>query len=423
MINGSTDVQSLALQFMQADRASQDQFFAQRQNAYQTQLKAYQALTSKINELHSTIDALADKNSLEAYSVTQSAEGYADITASGNAASGQYQINIDQLATAHQVALDFASETDPVATSGQLTLGLGGDTFNIDMASLGAGADLTDLRDAINAHADNPGVQASIVRTGGAVKLMLTSEETGAANVVSMTTNGDPAMADIQTAIDNHTELSQAQDARIYLGANQSLELTSASNSFDNAIDGLTIDLKKTHATAGDVLTFTVGQDGEATREQLQTLVDGYNAIVDTVSQKGVTGDSTARMLVQQLRRELSGSGISGLGLEFNMSGKLTLESGRLDDALAANPDALTETFGGDTGLLAKLDARLDTFTKGDDSLLKSSSNAVKSSLDQLQDRMDRFDLRMEQTYNRYVNQFSQMQSLVMQMQQTAGLF
>jgi flagellar hook-associated protein 2 len=421
MINSSTDIQSLAYQFVQADRAGQDQYFAKRKSGYESSLKLYRDLTSNINSLRDTVRELSANKQFEAFSVTPSAEGYADITAGTNAAAGQYEIHIDQLATAHQVTLSFASETDPMPASGEITLGVGTDQFVIDMASLEAGANLTDLRDAINSHVDNPGMKASIVRTDGSVQLMLSSEETGAANTLTMSTDGTVALAGIQTAMDNRTELSQAQDARIYLGGEGGLELTNVSNRFENVIDGLTINVTKTHE-AGESLMFTVGQDQEATKEQLQSLVDGYNKIVDTAT-KGDSTNNTARMLLNQLRTELSGSGMTLAGLELNRSGKLTINSSRMESYLETNPDGLSEILSGDTGLLTKLEDRLDTFVRGNESMLKSATNSVQSSLDLLNDRMDRFDQRMDNQLDRYIQQFSKMQSMIAQMQQTFNMF
>jgi len=426
MINSSTDVQSLAYQFMQADRASQDQYFSGRKSSYQARLKAYSSISEKVNALKTTLTELSKNKQFEAYSVTQSAEGFANITAGKNTASGQYQISIDQLATAHQVALDFASETDEVPRSGTLTLGVGSDSFTLDMSTLKEGATLADLRNAINSGSDNPGVRATLVRSGTSVKLLVSSAETGAANTLSLSTSG-AAMADIQSAIDNKTVISTAQDAQITLGG--SLTLTSSSNKFENVIDGLTIDVTKTHA-AGESLTFNVGQDQNATKEQLQKLVDGYNAIVNTVTSQGsqnesgaLAGDSTTRSLLSQMRQQLSGFNLSQMGLEYDRYGKLSLNSKKLEDFLTENPEGLTSVMGGDSGLIKTLSKQLDSFTKGESALLNSAKNAVQSSLDQLQDRMDRFDERMDKVYNRYVNQFSQMQTLILQMEQTFGMF
>ncbi len=425
MINSSTDVQSIAYQFVQADRAAQDKLFAGRKSTYEAKLKAYNSISSKVNELKTALNDLSKSKQFEAYSVTQSAEGYAKITAGANTASGQYQISIDQLATAHQVALNFSSETAPITRTGTLTLGVGtGDdakSFTLDMSTLKEGATLSDLRDAINKASDNPGVRATLVRSGDSVKLLVSSEETGSSNTLTLSASDN---AEMTNAINSMTVVSTAQDAKIRLGG--TLELTSATNKFENVIDGLTIDITKTHEP-GEVLTFTVGQDLDATKEQLQKLVDGYNAVVNTVSSqndsKTLSGDSTTRMLLSQMRSELGQFNLYQLGLEYDRSGKLSLNSSKLEDFLQENPEGLTQVLSGETGLLKSLSKKLDSFTKGDSALLNSAKNTVQSNLDRLQDRMDRFDLRMEQLYNRYVNQFSQMQTLILQMEQTFGMF
>ena len=425
MINSTTDIQTLAYNFVQADRASQDKLFSSRKSSYEAKLKAYNSITSKVNELKTALNDLSKSKQLEAYSVTQSAEGYANITAGANTASGQYQINIDQLATAHQVALNFSSETAPITRTGTLTLGVGtGDdakSFTLDMSTLKEGATLSDLRDAINKASDNPGVRATLVRSGDSVKLLVSSEETGSSNTLTLSASDN---AEMTNAINSMTVVSTAQDAKIRLGG--TLELTSATNKFENVIDGLTIDITKTHEP-GEVLTFTVGQDLDATKEQLQKLVDGYNAVVNTVSSqndsKTLSGDSTTRMLLSQMRSELGQFNLYQLGLEYDRSGKLSLNSSKLENFLQENPEGLTQVLSGETGLLKSLSKKLDSFTKGDSALLNSAKNTVQSNLDRLQDRMDRFDLRMEQLYNRYVNQFSQMQTLILQMEQTFGMF
>lgn len=417
MINGSTDIQSLAYQFVQADRAKQDGMFASRKRGFEDTLKLYRDLTSQINSLRDSVREMSRGGQFEAFSVTPSAEGFANIAAGKNAAAGQYQIHIDQLATAHQVTLEFGSEDDPLPATGSFTLGVGGNSLTIDLATLGPDATVRTLRDAINGHDDNEGVRASLIRTDGSVRLMLASEETGATNSLTMSSTN----ATLQAALDNRTEVSAARDARIFLGGEGGLELTNASNRFENVLDGLTLDLQKTHQP-GESLTFTVGQDMDATRERLQKLVDGYNKIVDTAT-AGDRTNSTARVLLNQLRSELSGSGMTLAGLELNRSGKMTINSSRMESYLETNPEGLSGILSGDTGLLKTLETRLDSFTRGNSSTLRSATTSVQSSLDLLTDRMDRFDLQMDRQMNRYIQQFSQMQSVIAQMQQTFNMF
>src|SRR5690606_5083860 len=123
MINSGTDIQSLAYNFVQADRASQDQYFSSRKSSYQARLKAYNSISEKVNALQTTLTDLSKNEHFVGFKLTQSAEGYANITAGSNTASGRYPLSIVRLPTAHQVALDFASETAELLRSGTLTQG------------------------------------------------------------------------------------------------------------------------------------------------------------------------------------------------------------------------------------------------------------------------------------------------------------
>lgn len=426
MISSSTDIQGLAASFVQADRAARDQLFGMRQNEYNATLKAYSSISEKLTSFQTALKDLEKSGEIESFGVTQSEEDFADITATSNASSGVYEINVAQKASAHKISLDFASETDPVADSGNVTFDVGGDSFTIDMSTLGAGADLRDLRDAINSDPANPGISASIVRTNGGVKLMLGSEETGAANVVTVSTDGDPALADFDAAIAGQEEISSAKDARIFLGSNQNVELTSSSNTFDNAIDGIEITIDKVHTDPTETLTFEVGQDPEATQETVQKIVDSYNAIVSEISKQksgALSSNSTIRSIEGQLRRDISSFGLMEMGIEVDRYGKMKIDESDFKDYLQDNPTGLSDTFSGDNGLISTLDDRLDTYLKGQDSVLKSSTASVRGRLDSLNDQMQRFDQRMENVYNRYVSQFAEMQSLISQMEQTSGMF
>ncbi|WKE66541.1 flagellar filament capping protein FliD [Gallaecimonas kandeliae] len=431
-IDNSFDVRSLASQYVAADRAPMDQYFSTQQTYYQSRLKAFNAISSQISSFQDVLAKLKTSDSFEAFGVTASDDSHVSVTASTSATPGQYQFHVQQLAAADQYALDFASDTDPAPTSGILTLGVGSNSFSIDMSTLPAGATISDLRDAINNAADNSGVKATLVRTGGAVKFLLTAEQTGAANTLSISTNGDPAMASLDSAIAAKTQLSTAQDAIVQMGANQSLTINSASNTLNNVIDGLTINLTQVHANATDTTTITVGRDTDATKKQLQDFVDGYNALIDQLKKYStadgdqipvLAGDGTARMLQSQMRGLFNGLNLGQMGLKTDQYGKFSLDDSKLDDYLAANPDGLNQVLGGTNGMMAQLNTVLDRYVKDDTSVLKASAKSAQANLDRLSDRMDQFDQRMEGLYNRYVSQFTQMQTLVSQMQQTSSLF
>lgn len=439
-LDASSDVRSFVSQLVAAERAPMDALLKSQKANFQRQLDAYNAISKKIQSFRDALLDLKKADSFTAFKTSTSADGYAQVTASAGAAAGVYSIHVNQLASAHQVSLDFSDESWVAPSSGALDIDLGGESFSIDFSGLPAGATLTDLRSAINQASDNPGVKATLVRTGSSVKLLLTSENTGAANTIGLNTTvgaADPQMTELETAVAGAVEISPAQDAEITLGTGSPITITSGSNELDDVIGGLNITLTKAHADPAGQLQITVEKDDEAVREQLDSFVKEYNGLIDTLkkytaqgedgSRAVLSGDSTSRLLQLRLRSEFNnlagGLTLGALGIEADSSGKLSIDDAKLGNFIGQNPDGLTNALSGSTGLMASLDTILKPYVFGSNAALKARSNSMQSSLERISERQAQLDTRMGQIFNRYLTQFTNMQNLVTQMQQTSSMF
>src|SRR5690606_25990520 len=134
------------------------------------------------------------------------------------AQAGSYQFHVAQLASKDQYALQnlTASGTLEIGQPGNLKDGASKGTLSIDLESRDyddgeGGLDLSKVAAAINAAAKTPelGVNATLVRSGGTVNLVLSSEETGLAQRLEI---------DLGATGATKTHLSAAQDAEAYLG-------------------------------------------------------------------------------------------------------------------------------------------------------------------------------------------------------------
>ncbi|WP_115719434.1 flagellar filament capping protein FliD [Gallaecimonas mangrovi] len=443
-VDSSADVRTMAKQFVNADRVKQDELFAKQGHALKAKMAAYKDITSQFHKFKDAIKPLDRRGELQSYKVTPSEKGIADITANGKANPGQYQMHVQQLAASDQWALHFASDEDTLPATGVLHLKVGGQTLAIDLAKLGKDAKLADLRNAINNASANPGVRASLMRTGKGVDLLVSSEKTGKANTIAMSfgapldDDGKPvakwngAGSELAKAVTSKRHLSKAQDALVFLGNDQSIPITSPSNTLDKAVDGLTINLKKAQAKPSDFLSFNVGRDMETTKKQLQGFVDGYNGLMNkikeyTTAEDGkmpkLPGDSTLRMFQSQSKNLFQTEHLNKLGIGVDKTGKLTLDSKKLDSYLAENPNGLNQILGGRKGAMSKLDQLVDAYVGSSHSALGATSKSTKESMDRLHDRMDQFDKRMDNQYKRYVNQFAKMKDVMAQMKQTRSLF
>ncbi|WP_440875217.1 flagellar filament capping protein FliD [Thalassotalea sp. PLHSN55] len=426
------DPATFAAQLVSAERSGLDYQLNLQSRLAQAKIDAYQAIDGKAQALSDVLDGLLDSSSLNATEPSFSQEGFVQVTSSAGAAEGDYTIEVDQLAQAHRVGLSFNDANWQAPTSGILDVGVNGTTMSLDLSTLPAGASLNDLRDAINGAADNPGVNAIILQTGSDVKLVLTSEETGAANTVSMNlmAGAGAAYDELTAAIGAQTELTTAQDAEFTFSG---VDITSSSNAIDNIIGGLSIELSQVNS--GNPTTLSIARDDESISDSLSSLVDGYNALHQQIKSSSfgengeraiLSGDGTARSLSSAMRSVFNqlpaGTYLGDLGLSFDRDGKLSLDKTELADSLNANSNILNEVLLGDNGIVASLANVIEPFSESK-GFLANRIDSLNGQVDRVNDKVEQLDKRMENTYQRYLAQFTQMNQLQAQMEQTASLF
>lgn len=423
------DPANLASQYTQIERQAKDQVLSTQYAKYNNQIKAFTQLK---NELSSFFDALEDYQDPDTGLLTNTAsvssETSLNVTASADAVSGDYDIFVEQLAQAHQIALSF-DPTQPLSTDGELAVSLGTESFSVDLAGLPAGATLTDLASAINNHADNSGVKATLMRSGSETFLVLTSEESGAANTVSttFTAGADANGANISNAIASQQELTSAQDAIVKLGANSNITVTSTSNQLDNVIDGVSINLTQAQQAGETPIKVSVAQDNEKSVENIQLFVDKFNTLLSSINdndalKRDAMASGIGRSLRNDFQGEFAGKTLFSIGIEFDRYGKLSIDKGKLEDAIATQPEQLTHMLTGADGLMAKLEQRVEPYTKSY-GLINDKKNTLQASLNLVTDKQQRHEYSMEQVYNRYLSQFTQMQITISRLESSMGQF
>lgn len=367
---------------------------------------------------------------------TMSQEGVASATVGARAVPGAYQFVVEQLASHHQVALTGLNAED-LGSSGSLTLDVNGEAFSVDLAAA-ADSDgmvsLASLAAAINSAADNSGVNATLVRNGEEVSLVLSGENSGAANQINLSSSN----ADLQTAIDGMRELTAAQDARVRLGGAGGLELSSASNTFENMIDGVSLTFSRVHAAGEAPLSLVIGQDADGTKGKVNTFVSAVNALLGSFdsltasgsesSQRGpLAGDSSIRsienMLNRELRAEFDGVRLLDFGVSADRNGTLKVDAARLEKAIADNPEGFDRLFSGETNLLSRLESSLDLYTNSTNGVMKNRKESLNLALRRSDDQMAAIQLQYDRSYSRYLTQFTSMMQMMQSMQQTQGMF
>ena len=376
-----------------------------RQADYNKQISVYADLSAKLASLQTAADALRTASSFYAKKASSSDATVFDATAGSSAAAGNYSITVTALAQAHRIASStVASEASAVSgVSGTFSFQVGGGA--VTTVTVAATTTLAQLRDGINAA--KGGAEASIINDGTGYRLVLTSRNSGAANTVVVTENGT-SLALPTGPVAGGVTLQAAQDAAFSI---DTLSMTRSTNSFADAIGGVTITLKKE-----GISTLSVTNDTSAIRKKIDDFVSAYNAVVSLVStnstydaktQKGggFTGESTAHDVVSSLQG-LIGARVDGLpdgirvlsqiGVKTNKDGTLSVDSAVLDDKIAMDLAGVSDLFNASGGIADRVYDYADKVTNlatGSISYRTKGLNTTVSNLtDDIAKKQDRLD-------------------------------
>ncbi len=365
-------------------------------------------LRTRLNDAIGAAKSLGDLNNVLAVRADTTDESVVRVRARGDGEVGSYAIEVSQLAQAEKTTSDAFSARDQSGLfgTGSLDVTIGGVTTSITI-------DASDTLDSVAAKLDAlDGIGASVVYDGSGYRLLVSSDRTGADQAIDFTETGvslglsDPA-----------NELRAAQDAVFSIDG---LQMTRSNNSVSDAIAGVTLDLVGT-SSPGRATTLTVERDVEAVTEAVRSFVDAFNEVRSGIEAEFVfqgegrvgdslSGDATLRRLQGVLRDAVLDS-VSGadpaldrlrsIGIEIGKDGSLSLDEGRLADALRDRPEAVATLLAGDRdagvqGFAERFEERLDPFARSGDGFLAQRAEGFRDRIDTLADQIDRMELRID---------------------------
>jgi flagellar hook-associated protein 2 len=438
-IGSGLDVNALVSQLVAAERAPQESRLTRTDFKLTTELTAVSQLKGAMGTFQSALSALKTVSSLTARKASVSSDTYFAASASGTAAAGAYNVEVVQLAKAAQLtSAPVVGGPTAVIGTGALTLSLAGASFAVAIDS--SNNTLAGIRDAINGATDNTGVRATIISGVGGSRLILTGDKTGAANEVRVTqAGGDGGLATLVYDPPNPSALTPvagvvAQDAIVNIAG---IEVRSASNVVDTAIDGVTLTLKKQEP--GTISTLTVAQDDAAVQTKVTEFVNAFNALAkqiatlrsyDASTGKGgpLLGDAMLRGIETQLRRIISSpvpentsayNTLSSVGVTVGADGNLALNATKFAAAMNANTAAVGQLFGATRGVANQLNEFLDA-QLSPTGVMSSRTKNVDTRRKDLNAQKAALEVRMASFQARYQKQFTALDSLLSQMQSTS---
>jgi len=417
---------------------------------------ALNSLKTAISTFQSAMQTMTTNKTVISQAATFSNTAYGSATAGSKATPGTYSFFVEKIATASQTSYGGLSATTPASGAGTLNIkigdGSGGNTLAIDLAGADKDGDgnLTpqEIAAAINGNTDNNSrVTASIITIGNQAQLVLTSNQTGVANAVTIDASSvtNAALKSALTDSNNIKNIVPPQDAVIWLGAQGTgTQITQASNTFTNVAD-VKMTFTKAMATGDAPVTLTVATDNSATSANVQAFVDAYNklkGLMDNLTDPGDPSKSVDASIFAHdsglnslrssmndaLRQTVGNVSLVSYGITAQRDGSISLDTTKLATKLAADPTSLDTILGNNSlsapsGVLGKLDAVLGQWgniTKGQITQRLAATDTLQKTIT---NNMNRLNDQYNNAYNRYLAQFSELQILQDQMSRTSDMF
>ncbi len=379
-------------------------------------------IAAKLKSLQAATADLA-KGSVRALAISGTNSSFT-ASVQGAASAGRFDVEITGLATAAKArSAPLSSETAAIK-GGTLHFDIDGTDYDVDIED---GASLKDVAAAIN-DGDAP-VNAAVLFDGEKAYLSVTRSNTGfavgqapsSALQLSMTTTGSNGEA---------LDLAITQEASNTVALVDGLRFERRGTSLAGAIPGLTLEATK----IGPKETVIVNDDTAGTHKKVQGLVDAYNAVagilqgelnLDANTDRGKTlgGDSTLRFLQQQLASTLVKENAAGgvrslaeLGLETGRDGKLSLNTGKLDAAIARGGDDVDRVFSG--AFKTAIDKVAKSFAD-DGGIIKARTDGLAAERKRLEADVVDQQTRIDKMKDRLIAQFSAMESIISKLNKT----
>ena len=449
------DIHGMAQQLASVQTQPKVMQLSRREAAMDSEVAALNELTSSLNSFYNTLNKHSTVTGFGSVSVNMAEddEKFAGITVDDSAMPNTYRLQVDELAQQHKLQLFTVDATGenaglvPPELHGEYSFDVNGEEMVIEVDDE---MTISELADLINDDPSNPGVTASILSDGNSSYLTLTSDETGLENKIVVRKDGLPFKELVQ--------LQPPEDALFFIDG---IRMTSSDNRIEDAIPGVTIDLKDVTGTE-DVFNFEIRSDVSKMTSSARSIVDAYNDVLDVLDSLGsrsvdeqgnvTSGPLAGDAMINGIRNEMRGilqmqfdepySSLANVGIMTNRNGDLEVDSSVLREALEEDPKAVTEMF------MEVAEAWQDVSTKyigrpeeddsdedededgiepppssGDDKYIPKDGliDARLESLDRdkraIESEWQAVETRYESIHQRYLNQFIAMDLAVSQMQ------
>lgn len=416
------DVQGLVDDIIQADQ-EQEQPWKDQQTALTAQTSAINQLNSDLASVNSSVQSLTDVVGAFTQRVAVSTDNaIVGATVSNSAAVGNHTVEVSSLATkaVYNTTNTGIASGDAALSGGSFTITVNGNSQTIDIG--GSTDTLNSIAAAINANT-SLGVTATVVQNSTGAELALVSNNTGAANDISLTASSDSALS--------FTKASSGTDASATIDG---IPVTSASNTISNVIPGVTFQLNG--QLQGSPVTVSIEANTDGVGQAVSSFVTAYNQLTTDINAQfaydstsdtsgPLAGDATLRTVQAELLQAVSGAsvGSSGtptlgsLGITMNDDGTLSLDSSTLSNALANQFSDVQSFFQDPTsGFATGLSTVVTSLTDPVDGAFTVELQGISNTQTDLTNDINNFEDNLAQTRQQLVTQLTNANDLLQQL-------
>lgn len=235
-------------------------------NEWEEKLEVIKEVNLKMNSFRESLKPLSDRSTFVAKMGTSSDKSVADLSVDSSALTSNYEIEVFQLARSASRIHEDGVEDSWRSTAGTISYSYGeGDVINL---SVSADKTIQEVADLINKDSNNPGIQASVIRSGDNYHLVLKGKDTGAKYQID-----DLSMDDIDL-LGGFSNV-EALNSQIKLNSWPPGEedfIENESNLLTELISGASVNLKGIGFTS-----LVIENDQDAMLEKIENFVESYN--------------------------------------------------------------------------------------------------------------------------------------------------
>ncbi|WP_156504220.1 flagellar filament capping protein FliD, partial [Oleiphilus sp. HI0066] len=267
-------------QLVSAERTPTENRLNSREESVTAELSLFAQIQSAVTDIRLPARNLANPDTFNELTVNTGSSAF---TASTNskAIAGNYTLEVTSLAKSQSLSSGTFADSDTTQVGeGTLAFTIDGVTTNLAINS--SNNTLDGIASAINEESAL-GASATVINNGSGYQLVITSSETGVAKAIEINvTDSDGNNIDgtglsqlsYTTGAQNLIQNQAATDASFNFNG---IAITRTSNTVDDLVEGLTIELKGTNT--GSPASLTVERDDDVVVEKVQEFVDKYNAL------------------------------------------------------------------------------------------------------------------------------------------------